>query len=164
MVVGVSQSGRGALEFPVERIIGRGVDRRTQTQIGRRTVDDTRLEIDARTLHDHALVEFPPEELIIQSGIAVSVGPRAGIVVLFTVIDVFALVDALNAERRADIDLVVDVGADRQRVLPDRTAALQLREMPHFGVVPDPGRLPAFGILRVLLIDQKSAVSQRGIP
>ena len=140
------------------------MDRRTQTQIGRRTVDDTRLEIDARTLHDHALVELPPEELIIQSGIAVSVGPRAGIVVLLAVIYVFALIDALNAERRADIDLVVDVGADRQRVLPDRTAAPKLGEMTHLGIVPDPGRLPAFGIIRVHLIDQKSAVSQRGIP
>ena len=165
-VVGIGQSGRRALKFPVERIVGRGVDRRAETQVRRRTIDDARLEVDARAVHDHALVEFPAQQLIVQPGIS-EIGrvlARRIVEILLDIVDVLALVDALDAQRRTDVDFIVDIGAHRQHILADRAFAPQHRVVVDARIVPDPCRFPRPGIVEIGLVDQKPAVSQRSVP
>ena len=166
IVVGIGQSGRRALEFPVERIVGRSVDRRAETQVRRRTIDDARLEVDARAVHDHALVEFPAQQLIVQPGIS-EIGrvlARRIVEILLDIVDVLALVDALDAQRRTDVDFIVDIGAHRQHILADRAFAPQHRVVVDARIVPDPCRFPRPGIVGIGLVDQKPAVSQHRIP
>jgi len=78
-------------------------------------------EIDARTVEHRFLVEVGVVQLRFEQ-VACRVGRRAVVVaVILAVVDARGLVYALDADRGADIDDVVQIGARRDGELVDRT-------------------------------------------
>ncbi len=120
VAVHARQRRHGALELAVESVVGGGVERRADAQALDGAVYRADLEIHARAVHDHRLVEARVLQLVVQLGVR-AVGRRIGVVL--GVVVVLALVEGLYAERDAHVELVVQVGAGREGVLARRAAA-----------------------------------------
>lgn len=144
----------------VDPVIGRGVEREADSQVLNGPVDHAELEIDPCAVQDDFLVEVRIEQLVVQ----VRIGAVAGIDVIFSVIVCFALVEGLDAQGGADIELVVQVKSCRNVVFSHRAAAYDRRIIADIDVVADPGRPPlATDLIRKSCLVSEDRTPEAGI-